>query len=59
SAWHVGEQSVDLDITIPANSTATLYLPCKATKCAINGKEQSVAQCIELESGVHHIVLTK
>ena len=59
SAWHVGEQSVDLDITIPANSTATLYLPCKATKCTINSKEQSVAQCIELESGVHHIVLTK
>lgn len=59
SAWHVGEHSVELDITIPTNSTATLYLPCKATKCEVNGKEQQVSQTIDLESGIYHIILTK
>ena len=59
SAWKVSEQGVELEVTIPTNSSATLYLPCKATKCVVNGTEQSVAGSIELQSGKYNITLTK
>jgi alpha-L-rhamnosidase len=58
SAWQVDGDQLTLDVTIPANTTATLRLPTTPESMAmLGGKAIDVQQPVQLGSGEYRVVV--
>lgn len=58
SAWKVDGDKLTLDVTIPANTTATLVLPTTSESTGrLNGQAVDVKQPLPLGSGAYHVVV--
>lgn len=53
SSWKKNGKNVKYDVTVPANSTATVYFPLKAGQAVWLGKKQVPAQ-YQIEAGSYH-----
>lgn len=54
--WEKKESSLLLNVTIPANSEATITLPSQTRQVRLNGKTLTNATSIHIPSGNHQIV---
>ncbi len=61
SEWSVSAENIVFDIEIPANSTATLYLPVEAAECVVDGQSVKLGndRAVEFNSGVYQVVVEK
>lgn len=61
SEWSVSVENIVFDIEIPANSTATLYLPVEAAECVVDGQSVKLGndRTVEFNSGVYQVVVEK
>ena len=58
TGWKIGDNKFYLDVTIPPNSTATVYIPAdKIEDITESGKKLSVAECVKFAKTENHTAI--
>jgi alpha-L-rhamnosidase len=57
--WTLGAQALDLKVSLPSGTSASVVAPSGAGKCSVNGRARQIKNgAVPLGSGTQHVVFT-